>query len=287
MLEVPQSSFEARCLQLVLILLICISIFSLYTQTIVNLSDYGESTPICKQVVRLYCADKNDYKLDPGCYVQQLPTNTSTSSSGSSSQQKLDFDCSSDSCYGHGFNFGSNHALVTCRGSDHTQDPKDLGLDDDTVVINKKPFQDAAQLKQEYGPPYLFTSRQKMHRISPVCRRIECIDNTEQYLNVKELWRVSEFVISLIFSVEILLRIVVSENWRGYIFDLSNLFDIVSVVPFYVDVLNLAAGSSIASLDFSILASSPEPIILVVIRSLKVGEMILLLSVETLLLLLC
>ena len=44
LLEVPQSSKEARILQLLLVFLVILSIFVLYTQTVVSLSSYGESS---------------------------------------------------------------------------------------------------------------------------------------------------------------------------------------------------------------------------------------------------
>lgn len=43
LLEVPQSSKEARILQLLLVFLVILSIFVLYTQTVISLSSYGDA----------------------------------------------------------------------------------------------------------------------------------------------------------------------------------------------------------------------------------------------------
>ena len=47
LLEVPQSSSEARILQTVLVFLVFLSMFVLYTQTVLILSPYGETALIC------------------------------------------------------------------------------------------------------------------------------------------------------------------------------------------------------------------------------------------------
>ena len=73
LLELPQSSREARSLQFILVVLVVMSIFSLYTQTILKLTPYGESTDICGLLLSQYCSDKTDPSLDPGCFTQAPP----------------------------------------------------------------------------------------------------------------------------------------------------------------------------------------------------------------------
>ena len=68
LMEDPESSFEARALHRLLLVLIFASICMLYMQTMTQFADYGESTPICGKVLFLYCEDKTRH-TDPGCFV--------------------------------------------------------------------------------------------------------------------------------------------------------------------------------------------------------------------------
>lgn len=242
LLELPHSSREARALQLLIIFLICLSIFILYTQTIVNLSAYGEDGRLCGRLLQKYCEDKYDRNADPGCFVQGIAGPT---------KDKLKFECDSFKCFGHGLNFGSYHTNMTCVNA--------------TVV----PFQSKSELEYLYGKPYLFTPREDMHRINPVCSRLECIDNSETYFDGRPLWTATEFLTNIIFTVELVLRVVVADSFRTYYQDKMNVFDVLAVFPFYTELVS-TAGAGFGALDFSILSSSPEPIFFVTMRSLKV-----------------
>lgn len=244
LLELPHSSKEARTLQGVLIFLISFSIFILYTQTIVNLTPHGESTEMCGKVLSAYCADKWDNSKDPGCFVHF--------SNGSVSNSHLSYGCTTADCFRRGTNFGAENSNVTCLNHD------------------SPPFQDMAALDFEYGKPYLFTSREKMHLINPICTRIECMDNSNEYTDVQFFWVLVEFIINITFTVELLLRIAVTDSIVKFVYDYLNIFDVLSVAPFYVELFKTLLYSSFDSLNFSILASSPDPIFFVTMRSLKV-----------------
>lgn len=242
LLEFPHSSKEARALQILLIFLICLSIFIMYTQTITSLTLYGENTSICGSLLQAYCSDKDDRFLDPGCFVQS--TNGPTS-------KLLQYNCDESDCFGHGLNFGSGYTNMTCVNA--------------TVL----PFQSADELMYTYGLPFSFTSRAQMQRISPVCSRIECTDNSVGYYNARPLWIVTEFMMNTIFLVELVLRIAVTQSLTAYLTDVMNYFDILAILPFFLSIIILNEGS-INSIDFSILASSPYNFYIVLSRSFLV-----------------
>lgn len=242
LLELPSSSREARGLQYVLMFLIMLSVFTLYTQTLTSMSIYGEKTDICGKVVNLYCADKHDPELDPGCFNQNVGF-----------RQKLKFsECGHSNCFGDGRNFGSDYTNYTCQGSYEGW---------------VRPFRTQDQLIQSYGAPNIANTRDDSHRIYAVCDRVECsntLGGSGQDGNV--FWIPLEIVMNVVFSIEIMLRIFVAETFKDFFFDFLNIFDIFSILPFYVEV---SSGGS-DGLDFAVLASSPKPLILVAMKSLKV-----------------
>jgi len=256
LLELPQSSSEARMLQFLLVVLVVVSIFSLFTQTILKLTPYGESTDICGLLLSQYCSDKTDPLLDPGCFTQAPPPLGGVLYP----LQHLTFDsnqCDAHTCFGKAWNFGAQYTNATC-------------LNEDTP-----PFPTTPQLWYRYGPPNIFTSRQKMHQINGVCNRIECNSSvgSDDY-NANRYWIILEFVINSIFTVELLLRVFVTNSLIAYIRDAMNVFDVLAVFPFYAEVFSsLLGGKGFQGLDFSILASSPGPIFLVTMRSFKVFRM--------------
>lgn len=246
MLELPFSSNEARMLQYIFILLITTSVFVLFTQAVVNLSQYGESTEICGKVVELYCSDKIDSQMDPGCYVQML---NRTTNAVFTSSERLQFRCESHNCFGYGNNFGASVTNVTCSNPSYS------------------PFQTKDDLEYTYRSPYVFTTRARMHMINPICTRIECKENIGSY-NGNPVWIGFEFITNLVFTIEIVLRMVVSDSVLEYLNNTMNIFDILSILPFYIV---LGRSKTITNLDFSILASSPEPVIFVILRSFQVS----------------
>eukprot|EP01038_Epipyxis_sp_PR26KG_P010778 gene10778-14473_t len=251
LLEIHNSSIAARILQFILISLIFVSIFMLFTQTLTDFSHYGEDTRICGEVVKLYCEDKFDITLDPGCYIHSLqPFNTTQPKI--LTNEKLLFNCDNNNCFGYGLNFGSHNTNITCSN---------------TI---QAPFQSYEQLAYHYGLPYVFSSRAKMHRINPICTRIEC-QTSKNILNGNDFWIPGEIFINMIFTIELILRAIVSRSLLSFLSDKMILLDIIAVVPFYIELF-LRIGS-IDELNFAILASSPEPIFNVIMRSLKVFRM--------------
>lgn len=112
-----------------------------------------------------------------------------------------------------------------------------------------------------------------MHRSNPICTRIECVDNSRDYVDISDFWIIAEFVINCLFTVEILLRFYIAESCKAYVTDKINVIDWVAIVPFYIDVCRaLARGKRI---DFSILSSSAKPIFFVAVRSFKVSAVLL------------
>ena len=246
LLELPSSSRAARGLRYVLLSLIVLSVFVIYTQTLTSLSVYGESTDICGKVLQLYCHDKHDPLLDPGCYNQNVDF-----------VQRLDFfKCSVDTdknCFRSGLNFGSKATNLTCSHRPGS--------------IN--PFRTQSELILEYGAPNVANSRDDSHSIYSICNRVECSDTIGSTSGSgNKFWIPLEIVMNSVFTIELVLRIAVAESYKDFVFDFMNIFDIFSIVPFYVELTS--AGSS-SGLDFAILASSPEPLILVSMKSLKVS----------------
>jgi hypothetical protein len=127
-----------------------------------------------------------------------------------------------------------------------------------------KPFQLREELSDKYGSPTLFTSRPAMHRRSAICNRMECNPPTNRIIDGNEIWIKAEVFIAIIFSIELCMRIAVADSVLRYFKDIMNTFDILAILPFYVD---LHAGRS---LDFSIVPSSPQNYLIVISRSFKV-----------------
>ncbi len=238
LLEFPHSSKGARGLQIILLSIILLSVLMLYTQTVPSLGSYGESSAICGKVLNAYCPNKNNNTLDPGCFVHNVNGATT---------EKLNYNCRDDNCFGYGYNFGAENSNVTC--------------------INDEPFQTTHELNYNYGPPDFLVSRDNMHKIHAVCLRIECI-SVEGARDGNVLWIPVEIFMNFCFTVELLLRIFVAESLLAFVKDFLNVFDILSVVPFYIDIFQTAIYST--PLDFAILSSSPEPVLLVAMKSFKV-----------------
>jgi hypothetical protein len=259
MLELPHSSNEARVLQILLLFLISLSMFTLYTQTVTTLTPYGPRTAICGKTVAIYCGNKYNSSWDPGCFQQSL--NGTVYDSDTNLPIPLQYHykdnkaCTAPFCYGRGNNFGSPDSLLSCG-------------------FGRAPFQDTTELWFNYGPPYTLHTRKQMHEISAICGRIECTDNSDVYYDGNAVWIVLEFCINIIFTIEFILRVLVADSLFSYMKDKLNFFDILSIVPFYTELIGcLTESNGIASLNFSILSSSPEPIFLVAMRSFKMFRM--------------
>lgn len=243
LMELPSSSRAARCIQMYLIFLIMLSVLILYTQTLPSFSDYSESAAICGRVVEKYCSNKIDPLLDPGCFVQ---------SSSGPTPAKLKYGCTSSNCFGYGVNFGAQYTNMTCDPNRYTQ----------------RPFETSEELVYNYRDADFTVPRDKMHQIEDVCYRIECRYDSPQIIDGNVYWLPLEVLINLSFSIEILVRVAVSISWSSFFFDVMNIFDILSVIPFYLDIIN---GIRSNVLNFAIIASSPDAIIFITMKSLKVN----------------
>ncbi len=242
LLELPNSSREAKGLRGVLMFLIFLSVFTLYTQTLTTMSKYGEHTVICSKVVDIYCGNKNDPLLDPGCFVQNPGHEFAP--------QKLQFNCDHDDCFGVGRNFGSSTSPFACFIQNHT--------------YQVTAFQSQQSLSHRYGVPTIANTRDDSHKLYAVCDRVECGSPTNG--NGNAFWIPLEVVINTVFTIELALRIAVAESYRDFLLDFMNIFDFLSVIPFYVEISSSSGGA----VDFAVLASSPEPLILVFLKSFKV-----------------
>ena len=89
-----------------------------------------------------------------------------------------------------------------------------------------------------------------MNIINPICTRIECTDNSAEYTDVKFFWVVVEFIINITFTVELTLRLLVCDSLYYFIADYLNIFDVLSVVPFYVELIKTLVGHGFDSLNF-------------------------------------
>jgi hypothetical protein len=243
LMELPSSSKAARWIQMYLLFLIMVSVLMLYTQTLPSFTDYSESATLCGRVLKVYCADKNDMTLDPGCYAQSATGPT---------EVKLRYDCTHSDCFSHGLNFGSEWTNMTC-------DLSQRGA--------IRPFQTLQSLEYNIRRSDFTVPREKMHQIQDVCYRMECRYDSPHLVDGNSGWLPLEVLINLSFTIEIVLRVAVSFSWSSFFLDVMNLFDILSVIPFYLDIIN---GLQAHYLNFAIISSSPDAIILVTLKSLKV-----------------
>lgn len=218
-----------------------LSVFLLFTETLISWADYGEHTHICGKVVQYFCQDKSDPSINPACFVQGAdgPTNI-----------HLQYDCTASNCYGYGWNYGSSDTNMTCNSD---------------ILL---PFQDQPSLIRRYGTPTLFTSRPQMNRQSDPCLRIECNPPLAQIVDGNYFWIRSEFIITIIFSIEFFCRIAVADSVVRYLRDIMNFFDILAILPFYIELIS---AGGLKNLNFAILPSSPEHYIYVIARSFKVS----------------
>jgi hypothetical protein len=261
LMELPSSSRAARWIQMYLLLLIMLSVLLLYTQTLPSFSSYSESGPLCGTVLQIYCEDKEDPLLDPGCFIQ--------SSAGETTSVKMKYGCSNSDCFRYGTNFGSDWTNMTCNPSVYTSPG------------HVRPFQTLSSLAYHIRAADFTVPRDKMHKIEDVCYRIECRYDSPQIVNGNAAWLPLEVLINLSFTIEIVLRVAVSFSWSTFFLDVMNIFDILSVIPFYLDIIN---GLRSNVLNFAIVASSPDPIIFVTMKSLKVQHSPISLSLPYLLL---
>ena len=244
LLHVPASSRAAWALRRFLLLCIAASVVVLFLESTPSLagSAVGESSTYCQGVVAAYCVDKSDPALDPGCFVQ---------SNGAATNSPLRFLCADQGCFGQGSNFGSGiGASSSCS-------------------LPLSPFQSTAELTYHYGgAPNMLTSRARLALQSAVCSRVECsgVPGTASF-DTQSMWYYVEFAVSVLFTVEVLLRAWVAPSPEAFLGNALSWIDALSIVPFYAEV-GFAAGSPL--IDFAVLSSAPLPPYIVAFKSLKV-----------------
>ena len=232
-LELHHSSTMALFIHFFSITIIIFSVIMFFSQSALNFIHYGENSKYCENVVKAYCSDKNDFNLDPGCFIHG--SNGVTSS-------KLLFNCDRSTCYGQYSNFGSTNSNLTCISSDNN------------MIL---PFQSKDDLTYKYGNNDFTVTQSYMQLRRNVCNRIECMDN-KQTAQGNTFWFYGEIFINFFFTVEFILRIIVSNSVRGFIFDAYNQIDLWAIVPFYIEIIDAFILGTSKELEFQMLPSQPN-----------------------------
>ena len=244
-LELPNSSAVGKYFHTFMTSLVFLSIFIFFAESVVSFQTLGEQSKLCSMVVKEYCFDKFNSALDPGCFLALSNTT------------KLRFGCENLDCFGKGSNFGSNSSNLTCSSS----------------VL---PFQSKFMLVSAYGEKGSPNERQ---RAEDVCKRLECagFDGYTEILHGNQFFIPVQFFLSIIFTVEFVLRLWVKDELIEIWYDSMVLIDFLSIVPFYCCIiLSTVNYESFGpqGLDFSILPTSPITSNIMPLRALEVIRLV-------------
>ncbi len=77
-----------------------------------ELQNFGETSMKCETAVKLYCGDKQNKTLDPGCFVDSFQSYERENEE--EEEISLRFFCDEEDCFGVGFNFGSLNSRLHC-----------------------------------------------------------------------------------------------------------------------------------------------------------------------------
>uniref|UniRef100_A0A6U0W853 Ion transport domain-containing protein n=1 Tax=Pinguiococcus pyrenoidosus TaxID=172671 RepID=A0A6U0W853_9STRA len=256
LLEVPYSSVYAEIYHVLLIIFILASLAAFALETVPDYRVYSERGRECEKVVQVYCDNKRDPMLDPGCFVFNSTRNISpddlsklydTPFGGWQPQYipppdprraRLHFDCDAPNCFGVGENFGSEGRLLTC---------------DEMAHATLRPFQTQATLPEFSSLRY---TGDEIHQLHDVCLRPECFNAHYTLVDAGRIWTPMEIVFSSFFSLEVLLRILVARSVGSFLRDRGNILDIVSLIPFYTEVLSALVAGRDVRLSYSSTDSS-------------------------------
>jgi len=196
----------------------------------------------------------------------------------------LEFNCEHENCFGIGRNFGSGlyvmedasaaekvdymlrkadvpegTAYHTCKGFAYT-DPSDFEPDYEEAL---RPFARQAQLKRINDFTWLHDN---MNEHYDVCFRQECSNEHYLFMDMTTVWLPMEVFFAIVFTLEIVVRCVVSRNILKFWTEPMNLMDLASVSPFYIEVVvSFIEGEK---LNFNISSSDSAAILL--LKILKV-----------------
>jgi hypothetical protein len=217
-------------------------VFMLQSMSVFHVT--GETSQYCETALESYCSNKFDASLDAGCY--------------STYGNKLEFGCDEPDCFGQGGNFGSPDPTLTC---DSTYGP----------------FQEASTLDELT----LFSSQLDFQHNSPLCMRVECASAGLHWLDGNIIWPYLETIVFVVFTLELAARFTAAtihmnraRDVLGFFLNSNIIFDVLAVLPFFIEMTVNAATTSKAWPDFNTLSSLPIAPIMNFVRWLKVLRLI-------------
>ena len=110
-----------------------------------------------------------------------------------------------------------------------------------------------------------------MNKQSDICTRIECRLDGEASWNAAKFFWYGEAIINMFFLLEMSMRIYATGSIIVYFLSsIYHCFDLIAIVPFFIEIFRqYHLDGTITTTDFSVLASTPRPIIFVYMRSFK------------------
>lgn len=102
--------------------------------------------------------------------------------------------------------------------------------------------------------------------VSLICYRQQCHGIATTIVDMTPYWIYIEWFFGTVFTAELILRFYISQDRRHFLKDFYIAFDVLAVVPFVVEVLQMMGGGSRP--EYAIVATSPS--FLSVIRVLKI-----------------
>ncbi|TYZ69033.1 hypothetical protein PybrP1_008459 [[Pythium] brassicae (nom. inval.)] len=224
-LEVPDSSQAAQMINRIMVIFALLSVFLFCCESLPELSSTGAQTIACRRVVREYCLKKGFVGTT---WVPPDPGCFRLGLSGSADlSQRIDFACSSPS------------DAPNCYGSG-------------TSFGSFAPS--APSCESVFNPT----------GVSLICYRQQC-NTINTIVDMGPYWIYFEWMFGIVFTLELVLRFAASQTPALLVRDLYIIFDILSIVPFFVEVLEYVVQGVEPS--YAIVATSPS--FLSVIRVMK------------------